>query len=189
MNPNRPARLNRTVLAVLGMLLLLTGAFVLLVGSGVAGAGTAGLAIRADAPLLPADIAPPAWLPWAGAAAAVVIGLASLCWVVAQAVRVPRSRTWQLADEPGAGKTELDTSKAAAPLAEEISAYPGVRAATARLVGAHRHPALHIRVTTDDGVSMPDLRRQIDDVAVPRLVGALDLPTLDTDLLLRLIGR
>ena len=179
MNPNRPARLNRIVLAVLGLLLLLTGAFVLIVGSGVAGA--AGLAIRADVPLLLADFTAPAWLPLAGAAAAVVVGLAALRWLVAQAVRVPPGATWQLVDDPRAGTTELNTATAAAPLAEEISACPGVRSATARLASAYRHPELHIRVTADDGASLADLRRQVDEVAVPRMVGALDLPALDTN--------
>jgi hypothetical protein len=64
-----------------------------------------------------------------------------------------------------------------------------VRSATARLTGPHAHPALHLRVTADDGASLVDLRRHIDEVAVPRLVGALELPALDTDVLLRLTTR
>jgi hypothetical protein len=43
--------------------------------------------------------------------------------------------------------------------------------------------------TADDGASLVDLRRHIDEVAVPRLVGALELPALDTDVLLRLTTR
>ena len=133
MNPNRPARLNRTVLAMLGLLLLLTGAFVLLVGSGAAPTVTARLPARADVPMLPDGFVAPAWLPWIGLAAAVVVGLAALWWLVAQTARAPATGTWQLADDPRGGTTELDTATAAAPLAEEISTYAGVRAATARL--------------------------------------------------------
>jgi hypothetical protein len=70
-----------------------------------------------------------------------------------------------------------------------LSAQAGVRSATARLTGPHAHPALHLRVTADDGASLVDLRRHIDEVAVPRLVGALELPALDTDVLLRLTTR
>jgi len=189
MNPNRPARLNRAVLAVLGSLLLLTGAFVLLVGSGAAPAITARLPVSADLPLLPAGFVAPTWLPGVGLAAAVVVGLAALWWLVAQTARAPATGTWQLADDACGGTTELDSATAAAPLAKEISAYPGVRAATARLVGAHQHPQLHMRVTAEDGASLPDLRQQIDEVAVPRLVGALDLTALDADVVLRLTGR
>jgi len=87
------------------------------------------------------------------------------------------------------GVTLLNTATAAAPLAEEISTYPGVRAANARLAGVHQHPELHIRITVDDRASLSDLRHRIDEVAVPRLVGALDLPALDADLLLRPTGR
>src|SRR3954447_22743089 len=102
MNPNRPARLNRTLLAVLGLLLLLTGAFVLLVGSGAAPTVTARLPARADRPMLPARLparadvpmlpggfVAPAWLPGVGLAAAVVLGLAALGWLIAQTARAP----------------------------------------------------------------------------------------------------
>jgi hypothetical protein len=92
-------------------------------------------------------------------------------------------------DDQRAGITVLGTADAAAPLAEELSAQAGVRSATARLTGPHAHPALHLRVTADDGASLVDLRRHIDEVAVPRLVGALELPAPDTDVLLRLTTR
>jgi hypothetical protein len=64
-----------------------------------------------------------------------------------------------------------------------------VHSATARLTGALARPRLHVRVTVDDGVSPAEVRRHIDEVAVPRLAGALELTALDTDLLLRLVGR
>jgi len=66
-------------------------------------------------------------LPWivAAAAAAAVVGLAALRWLVAQAVPVPRGTNWEFADEAHAGATLLSTTTAAAPLAAEISTYPG----------------------------------------------------------------
>ena len=103
--------------------------------------------------------------------------------------RLHREGHWQLAGDPHTGATTLSTTTAAAPLAAESSTYPGVRAATARLAGAHQHPELHIRITVDDRASPSDLRHRIDEVTVPRLVGALDLPALDADLLLRPAGR
>src|SRR5690349_23149304 len=106
MNPNRPARLNRAVLAVLGSLLLLTGAFVLLAGSGAAPAITTRLPVSADLPLLPAGFVAPTWLPGVGLAAAVVVGLAALWWLFAQTARAPATSTWQLADDPRGGTTE-----------------------------------------------------------------------------------
>ena len=182
MNPNRPARLNRAVLAFLGLVLLVAGAGGLAVGTGVLPAAP----VRADVPLLPATLDAPGWLPWAGLAVAVVVGLAALRWLVAQAVRVPAGGTWQLADDPRAGTTVLGTADASAPLAQELERQPGVRSATARLTGVHAHPVLHLRVTAENGTSLVDLRRHIDEVAVPRFVGALELPAVDTDVLVRL---
>jgi hypothetical protein len=92
-------------------------------------------------------------------------------------------------DDQRAGITVVGTADAAAPLAEELSAHAGVRSATARLTGPHAQLALHLRVTADDGASLVDLRRHIDEVAVPRLLGALELPALDTDVLVRLTTR
>jgi hypothetical protein len=185
-NPNRPARLNRAVLAVLGLVLLVLGVGGLLAGLGRA---PAWLPVRADVPLLPADLAAPEWAPWAGAAVAVVVGLAALRWLVAQAVRVPAGGTWQLADDPRAGTIVLTTADAAAPLAAELAARSDVSSATARLVGDPSRPTLHVRVTAAPGASLVALRRHLDEEAVPRLAGALEVPALDTDVLLRITAR
>ncbi len=58
-----------------------------------------------------------------------------------------------------------------------------------RSAAPHQHPELHIRITMDDRASLSDLRHRIDQVAVPRLVGGLDPPALDADLLVRPTGR
>ena len=63
MNPNRPARLNRALLAVVGLILLLVGVGGLLIGSGVA---PASVPVRADVPLLPATLDPPTWASGSG---------------------------------------------------------------------------------------------------------------------------
>src|SRR5687767_2836982 len=79
MNPNRPARLNRTVLAVLGLVCLAAGGVVLLIGTGLLGGL---LPVPADAPLLPPGLVIPVWGPSAVAAVAVVIGLLALRWLI-----------------------------------------------------------------------------------------------------------
>lgn len=183
MNPNRPARLNRAVLAVLGVLALAAGAFVLLTGTGVLAAQ---LPVRSDVPLLPADLSLPGWVPWAGAAVAIVVGLLALRWLVAQTIRRPAHSDWQLAPDTRTGTTHIGSDAAAAPLAEEIAEYPGVQSATARLTGPRTHPHLYVRITVDDRADISDLRHRIDDDAIPRLTQALDLPALGADVLLRL---
>jgi hypothetical protein len=184
MNPNRPARLNRTVLALLGLLCLAAGGVVLLIGTGLLGGL---LPVPADAPLLPPGLVLPGWGPWAVVAAAIIVGLLALRWLIAQTIRGPASSDWQLSPDITTGTTHIDSDTAARPLADEIEDYPGVRSATARLTGPHQHPHLYLRVSADDHADISDLRRRIDDDAIPRLTQALNLPALTADMLLRLV--
>jgi hypothetical protein len=185
MNPNRPARLNRSVLALHGLLCLAAGGVVLLVGTGLA-AGR--LPVPPDAPLLPPGPALPGWVPAVVAAVAVIIGLLALRWLIAQTIRRPAGSTWQLSPDTTTGTTRIDTDAAVRPLADEIEDLPGVRSATARLTGPHAHPHLHLRVSADDHADISDLRRRIDEHAIPRLTHALNLPVLRADMLLRLVA-
>lgn len=184
MNPNRPARLNRTVLALLGLLCLAAGGVVLLVGTGLLGGL---LPVPADAPLLPPGPVVPRWGPAAVAAVAVVIGLLALRWLIAQTIRRPASSNWQLSPDTTTGTTHIDSDVAVRPLADEIEEYPGVRSATASLTGPHQHPRLYLRVAADDHADISELRRRIGADAIPRLTQALNLPALHADLLVRLV--
>lgn len=185
MNPNRPARLNRTVLALLGLLCLAAGGVVLLVGTGLLGNRPP---IPADAPLLPAGPPLPGWVPAVVAAVALIVGLLALRWLIAQTIRRPASSNWQLSPDTTTGTTRIDSDAAVRPLADEIEDYPGVRSATARLTGPHQHPHLYLRVSADDHADIADLRRHIGVNAIPRLIQALNLPGLPADMLLRLVA-
>ncbi|TWF78937.1 hypothetical protein FHX44_114861 [Pseudonocardia hierapolitana] len=184
MNPNRPARLNRTVLALLGLLCLAAGAVVLLIGTGRLGGV---LPVAADAPLLPPGLVVPGWGPPGAAAVAVIIGLLALRWLIAQTVRRPAGSNWQLSPDTSTGTTHIGSAAAVRPLAEEIEDYPGVRSTTASLTGPHQHPHLHLRVSADDHADISELRRRIGTDAIPRLTQALNLPALHADVLLRLV--
>ena len=183
MNPNQPARLNRAVLAVLGVLTLAAGLFVLLVGTGML---RALVPVPPDAPLIPANRTLQSWVPWAVVPAAIIVAVLALRWLIAQTIRRPGSSDWQLAPDTRHGSTHIDSDAAAEPLREEIAEYPGVLSATAHLTGPKQYPQLHLRVTTDDRADITELCRQIDTEAIPRLTRALDLPALSADLLLRL---
>lgn len=187
MNPNRPARLNRTLLALIGVLLVVSGLLLLAVGTGLWNRLSP---VPADwlapAAPLPTTGSLPAWAPWVAAAAAVLIGLLALRWLIAQALRRPAGSDWQLAPDTSRGATHLDSITAAQPLAEEIEDLPGVQKATARLVGPRRQPHLYLQITADDRADLSDLRHRIDNDVLPRLIQALDLPALPVDLLLYL---
>lgn len=182
--PNRPARLNRTLLAITGLVLLLAGAFGLAFGLGLLRNVLHGL--DPTVPLLPAQLDPPTWVAYVTIVVAVVVGLLCLRWLLAQALRRPKTATWRLPGDSGRGATRLDTDHAADSIAADIAAYRGVAKANATLTGPRAQPVLHLVVHTETGTDIGPLRERITTHALPRLRHALELDTLPADLLLRL---
>lgn len=183
MNPQRPARLNRVVLALLGLLCLAAGLFALLIGTG--GLGTP-LAIRQDARLLTGTPTVTWYAPWIGAIVAVLLTFVVVRWLVAQTVRQPRGGEWQLVEDTRSGATFIDSDAAATPLADEIADYPGVLSANARLTGLRQDPHLYLRVSTGTRANIVDLRHRIKTDGIPNLVRALDLSTVSTEIVIQL---
>ncbi|MET8850746.1 alkaline shock response membrane anchor protein AmaP [Amycolatopsis sp. NPDC004625] len=176
---NRPAGLNRTLLALAGLLLIAAGAI------------PAAIRFRwlpalgGDRPVVPGDALPPTWALYVTAAAGIVVALAGLRWLAAQLVRKPGSRTWRYEAGSGAGSTELATTAAVAPFAEELRGYPGVRTATASLTGTRDHPELFAVVSLEQDGDPAGIRDRIRNDGVPRLCQALDLDSLPTRVELR----
>ena len=169
---NRPARLNRTLLLVLGLVLLAGGAFTLATHFGWLGL------VDRDTPLIPAMADPPTWALYVAVAAAVIIGLLTLRWLLAQLTSKPKTHTWRMEQEPDRGRTELAAGVAVAPFVDEVRTYRGVHAATATLAGTRHAPAVALVVTTEQDGDLTEIRHQIDTVGLPRLRTALDLETL-----------
>ena len=177
---SRPARLNRTLLLIIGIVLLAAAAFALLTAFGVL------RVLARDASLTPATLTLPTWVTWASAVAAILLGLLSLRWLLAQALRQPKTGTWRLETDRDYGATELDAQTAVVPLVEEVESYPGVHRASARLSGTAQKPVLHLVIGTDDDADITGLRHRIDTQAMANLRRSLDLTTLPADLLIRL---
>lgn len=175
---NRPAGLNRTLLAIAGLLLIAAGAI------------PAAIRFRwlpalgGDRPVVPGAALPPTWALYVAAAAGIVVALAGLRWLAAQLVRKPGSRTWRF-DDGAAGSTELATGTAVAPFTEEVRGYPGVRSATASLTGSRDHPELFAVLSLEQDGDPAAIRDRIRDDGVPRLCQALDLDSLPTRVELR----
>lgn len=106
-------------------------------------------------------------------------------WLLAQVRRRSTNTTWHLSRDPGHGATHLDTSIAAAALADEVAAYIGITAASATITGPRSRPELHLRVTTEDQAPVSELRERIDTHALPRLRHALECAVLPTEVLIR----
>jgi hypothetical protein len=188
--PNRPAGLNRSLLTVIGLLLVLGGAYVLARGLGLLGPDTVGrLGLpeqTSGAPLLPPGVTLQPWVPYVVIVVAAVIGLLCLRWLVAQTGRRASSETWRMSTDRDRGTTRLDTSSAASAFADEIETYTGVGSASAVITGARAQPELHLTLAVEEHASVNELRDRIDTDALPRLRQALELDALPTEILVRL---
>ncbi|MFE7775190.1 hypothetical protein ACFU5O_15055 [Streptomyces sp. NPDC057445] len=169
---NRPARLNRTLLAVLGVLLLGSGAFALAVHFGRL------TFLDSDATLIPTTADPPTWALWIAAATATVLGLLILRWIAAQLTRRPKAHTWHLERNPEHGSTELAANAATAPFLSEVTTYPGVHHARATLAGTRQNPTLAMVISTEQGGDLTTINHHLNTHGLPRLRQALDLDAL-----------
>ena len=161
--------MNRVLLFLCGVVLLAAG--------GAAGAAHFGRVpgLAPDAPLVPGKELPPTWVLVVTAVAAVVLALVCLRWLLAQVPRTP-AETWRWTGDNGS--TRMSTSVATAPLAEEISSYPGVRKVEAALTGPHTAPRLALVVRAHGDADVREIRRRIDSASLPRLREALESPEL-----------
>ncbi|MFD6068512.1 MULTISPECIES: Asp23/Gls24 family envelope stress response protein [Amycolatopsis] len=171
-NLNRPARLNRTLLVVFGMILLAAGAFTVLTHFGRL------TVLEPDSTLVPGTGMPPTWALYVTAAVAVVFGLLLLRWLLAQLTRKPKTHTWRFEADPDTGRTELAAGTAIEPFVDEVKTYPGVHAAHATLAGTRDAPTVALVVSAEQDGDLTAIRRQIDTIGLPRLRQALDLGAL-----------
>ncbi|GAA4880941.1 alkaline shock response membrane anchor protein AmaP [Actinomycetospora straminea] len=177
---NPPARLNRGLLALAGIVLLAAGGV-------VAGIATGRLPLVAPgAPLLTAPAAPPAWWTWVAAAAGVVVGLLGLRWLLAQARRRPAGETWSL-EAAGAtpGRTTIPGGVTADAVRADLTAHPGVVDARVRLTSGAPQPALYVELDLDAEAAPGPAVAHLEQHALPRLRRALDAPRVPTRLLVR----
>ncbi|WP_410567562.1 alkaline shock response membrane anchor protein AmaP [Amycolatopsis sp. cmx-4-61] len=169
---NRPARLNRTVLGLLGLVLLAAGGFALATHFGQL------RLLDPDSPLVPGTTRPPTWGLYVTATAAVLVGLLVLRWVLAQLARRPPTRTWRFDTDPDRGRTELSADAAVAPFTEELRTYPGVHHARATLAGTRDDPTLALVVTLSQDGDPGQVRDRLTTDGLPRLRQALELETV-----------
>lgn len=168
---NRPARLNRCLLALIGVTLV--------TGGGLAMAASVGmLPVDPAATLVPGTDLPPTWVLYAVTGIAVLLALLCLRWLAAQLVRKPKTHTWRIEDDPEHGNTELAARIATTPFTADVTAYPGIHTAHADLTGPQSSPTLAVVVTTEHDADLSDIRHRIDTHGLPRLRSALDLTSL-----------
>ena len=169
---SRPARLNRGLLALAGVLLLAGGLFT--VGTSLAIVHL----LPSGQTLIAPGTRPPGWVPYLAGALAIMLGLLCARWLAAQVLRQPKTPTWRLEAHAGHGTTRIDAGTATEPLVADVQDYDGVRSARAWLSGGRDRPALHLVVRTEYDADLAAIREQIHSHALPRLCRALSLPGL-----------
>ncbi len=169
---NRPVRLNRTLLALTGTVLLAAGAFVVLTGFAVIPV------LDPGSQLLPTAETGPSWAPYA-IVVAVAVGLACLLWLAVQPTRRPRTGIWRLpTTNSAAGETTIDADVAVVPLEHDIQSYPSTHSVVASLAGDAANPVLELSIGLEPDADLAEIRRRIETHALPRLCVALDLTEL-----------
>ncbi|MBT2209156.1 MULTISPECIES: hypothetical protein [Actinomadura] len=170
----------RVALAVTGALLFGCGAAALAAGLG----GFDGLgALSGRPPLDPALVrfaGSASWFPGVLAAVAELVSLAGQLWLVLQGRALLR-RWWPDMD---AGTRVLSRS-AAANLARDGEALPGVRDLRVRLTGTLTHPRLVVTVTCEGDAVLGEVFGELGAGPVERYRRTMGMPDLDAVIRLR----
>ncbi len=178
----RTAALNRTVLAIIGILMLAVAVFALLRAADVA----PGILGPADEPVTSQatrDFATEqGWFWPVLAVVLVVIALLALWWLVAL-TRTDTLRTIRLEAGPHGGSS-MPASAASGALEDDLAASPFVRRVRAGYRGSSNRPRLDVAVTMDAGADPAAVRERIGS-ALERQRRALEMPDLPTVVHLR----
>ena len=178
-------RLNRTWLAIIGLLALLLGAAGTLLATGAAGTITESLN-AGFTPARPTDPAVPAQVrdvlatdvaPLIVTVVAVLIGILALLWLLAQIPRRRPAGTFRLhADDGATGYTLCEPKVLAEAIENHVQRLPGVTGADALLRGSATASDLTLTVRIDDRADVQDLLHRIRTDVAPDLETALETP-------------
>jgi hypothetical protein len=181
-----PDRLNSAVLTTLALLLVAAGAYGLARGYGAFGDDRAGDPVLTDS--VRDFVARNAdWFWPLAAVLSLLVAWLGLRWLLAQ-LSTPAVRHLPVRAD-GPGRTELLGSGATAALARDVEEYPGVRSASARLIGDHPVPEVEVTVDVHDDADVPAVRRRIEEHALVRFGEALELTKLRSQIHVRLAER
>lgn len=170
---------NRTVLALLGLLLLVAGALGLALSFGAFG--------NAGRPVLPQparDFArgePRFW--WAAAGGCLALALLALCWLMAQ-LRTERVGRLDLTRDDRDGLTTVRAGALADAVEAEARELRGVAGASAHVLDRSGH-RLVLTVDLTDYADIVDIRSALEDRVVAHTRQALNSPDLPVEIELR----
>jgi len=174
-----PSRLNRTWLAVVGLVVVVLGALV------------TGVATGAWSSVLPADVldrlpgrdeaviaSPDGWdVSWVAVVVglvALVVAVASARWLLAQVPRRREAKDLRLHGSSVTGLTTCAPSVVTEAVEEQARSLAGVSGASAVLRGSVRTPDLTVHLVVDDRADLGEVLREADTVLAASVVTALD---------------
>lgn len=169
--------LNRTWLAILGILLLAAGITALLqaVGTLPAITSTPSPGTKIVTGNMHLFFAQP-WLITLALVIGVLVGVLALLWIIAQIPRKNMAGTYQLHHDGAQGRTSCDPSVLATAVEEQINTLPDVVASSALLRGTADAPDLTLKVTINDQADARALLRHLETSTLPQLATALESP-------------
>ncbi|MEU3020768.1 MULTISPECIES: alkaline shock response membrane anchor protein AmaP [unclassified Nocardiopsis] len=166
----RSARGNRLGLVIVGVVLLAAGLAALAAGQGLLGGELAATPLLGDRVN---EVLAQRWVPYAAVAVAFVAGFLALRWLLVQGMNDTVGRLHL--DHDDSGHVEMTEGAARGALEQEVSDYPGVRRARARLTESGDRPHLRLALTLEDDADVAGVWRRVRSEAIANLRGALEL--------------
>jgi hypothetical protein len=173
------ARVSRTGLLIIGLILLLGAGTVL---ARALAASTSVLGSPDTAVLTPTQVLYPTQHSWVWpvvAAVSAVIAILALWWMAAQ-TSTKTVRRLPLEPDHTHGTTVLRADAATGAITDELESYPSIRSADAALRGSGVTPGLRLAVTAENRADPAMLRRSIETEAIPHLRTALEMEKIPT---------
>jgi hypothetical protein len=165
---------NRTVLVLIGLVLLAVGVGGLLLSLDLIAGGTGLWPVVPD--LVVGFVIGTSWLPWAVAAAAVVVALLGLWWLLAQ-FRVDWPTQLDLTGDRTDGTTTLAAGALTDAVEDDAASIRGVTGASASL---RSQPTRRLDLTVDLAAfaDLGEVRRRLEQQTATRTRQVIDQPNL-----------
>ncbi len=171
----RAAGAQRTLVGLIGLLVLGAGVAALVAGSGLLGADRAARPVL-DPVALNTLYAHQSLAREAAVAAGVVLLVAGLIWA-ARAVK-PEHRPNLLLDPSSTSRLEISASAIADAVRADAETIEGVNRVRARLVGRTGAPVVRLNLWLEDGANVRDVYRDLDTRVLTRARDSLGVESL-----------
>ncbi|OFE14998.1 hypothetical protein BA895_07605 [Humibacillus sp. DSM 29435] len=173
--------LNRTWLAIIGLVVLLTGAVATMVATGLFATVLSGSA-RTSVPASGDHLLEPGATDFFAnqgviigtAVLGIVLALLGLAWLVAQVPHTRSAAPLRLRDDAATGLTSATSAVLADVVVADLETLPDVTSASAVLRGSASRPQLTLKLTASDRSDVRALLSSVQTGPVSRLAGALD---------------